>query len=264
VYTSPRPTEDELSRYYDANAEGGWQKGRDFDDVARADNFAKSLALKRDLARRLLDGVASCVAMPEHAERHAFDFGCAAGTFLDVLQDRGWKTTGMEPAHLREFARRRHTIIDGIPDVEQFHLVNVSHVLEHLLHPGQTLQALARASYPGAVLLCSVPDLEALPRTRDLHYVTNPVHINSFTSASLAGMMQCTGWRPVRVASGGFLPDATAKEMTRVMAVGVRDHRAPALPPPVEPLSIAEEALRAYGRLLGPDGKLRRSEGDVQ
>ena len=259
VYSSPRPTEEELSRYYDASVEGGWAKGRSYDDPARAANLEKWLTHKRTAARRLLDAVGEIVAIPTGEARHAFDFGCGAGTFLDVLQDLGWKTTGLEPAHLREFVQRRHTIVDHIPDTESFDLVNVSHVLEHLLQPAQVFDALARASRPGALLLCSVPDLDALPRHCDFHYVSNPVHINSLTTASLSGLLQRAGWRPLRIASGGFLPDPTTDESRRIMAVAVRDRLAATLPLPREPLRVAEDALRAYGRMLGADGRVRAS-----
>src|SRR5512132_2156712 len=64
VYSSPRPTEEELSRYYDASVEGGWAKGRSYDDPARAANLEKWLTHKRTAARRLLDAVSEIVAIP--------------------------------------------------------------------------------------------------------------------------------------------------------------------------------------------------------
>jgi hypothetical protein len=257
AYTSPRPSEQELSHFYDATVDGGWAKGRDFDDPATAEAFTRSLALKHSVAARLLDSLGAIVSIPERPGRHAFDFGCGAGAFLDVLQDRGWKTTGLEPARLREFAGRRHTMTELVPDTESFDLVNVNHVLEHLLYPARTLEALARASRPGAVLLCSVPDLQTLPQHRDFGYVSNPVHLNSFTTASLTTLMQRTGWRPIRVTSGGLVLEPSSKATTRLTAVGVRDAGASTLPLPTSPLTVAEKALRAYGRLLGPDGKPR-------
>jgi len=257
VYSSPRATERELARYYDPDVEGGWEKGRAFDDPSNADRVDKWLANKRGSAQRQLRAAASVVPLPDHAGRHAFDFGCGPGAFLDVLQDQGWKTTGLEPAHLRELAGRRHAIVDRIPDAATFDLVNVHHVLEHLLEPAQALEALARASRPNAVLLCSVPALDSLPRHGDFRYISNPLHINSFTTASLTCLLQRSGWRPLRVVSGGFMPEPTKDDRERIMAVAIRDDRAPALPMPAEPLSVAEEALRAYGRTLGVDGKPR-------
>ena len=96
-----------------------------------------------------------------------------------------------------------------------------------------------------------------------MHYVTNSVHLNSFTPVSLAGVLQRAGWRSVRVASGGFLPKVTEKDATRIMAVAVRDDEAPRLPFAAEPLRTAEDALRAYGRRLGPDGKVPSSKSEV-
>jgi SAM-dependent methyltransferase len=220
----------------------------------------KTLKHKRNKARRLLDSLASLGVMPDTATPHGFDLGCGLGAFLDVLQDRGWKTTGLEPAYLREFAGKRHTIIDEIPQTAVFNLVNVNHVLEHVLFPGKTLEALARASVAGAVLLCSVPDLEGLPRHRDLHYVANQMHINAFTGTSLATALRRTGWRPVSVVSGASLPQAAGDDITRLSAVAVRDARADTEAVSADPLLVAENALRAYGRLLGPDGKVQAAD----
>ena len=257
VFTSPRPSESELSAFYDRDVEAGWLKGRSVDDPAKSASLEKTLNHKRTKARRLLDALASLGVIPDAAAPHGFDLGCGLGAFLDVLQDRGWKTSGLEPAYLREFASRRHTIIDDIPQTSVFHLVNVNHVLEHVLLPWKTLEALARASVEGAVLLCSVPDLESLPRHRDLHYVTNRMHINTFTGASLAIALRRTGWRPVRVVTGTSLPEAAGDDAARLSAIAVRDARADSDPLPADPLSVAVDALRAYGRLLGPDGKGR-------
>jgi methyltransferase family protein len=260
VYNSPRPTEEQLSQYYDPTNEDGWGKGRSVDDAARADHLEKWLIGKRTFAGRLLDAIGAFVAIPDTPERQAFDFGCGGGALLDVLQDRGWKTTGLEPARLRKFAESRHVMIDRIPDAECFDFVNVSHVLEHLLYPAQVLEALARASRPGGVLLCSVPDLEALPRHHDFRYVSNPHHINSFTGASLTTMMQRTGWQPVRVMSAAVLAEGTVRDAAqRLIGVGCRDPAAGQLPLPREPLEAAENALRIYGRQLQSDGKPRLS-----
>lgn len=260
VFTSPRPTESELSAFYDPDDEGGWLKGRNVNDPAKSTSLEKTLNHKRNKARRLLDGLASLGVMPDTATPHGFDLGCGLGAFLDVLQDRGWKTTGVEPAYLREFAGRRHTIIDEIPQTSVFNLVNVSHVLEHLLFPRKTLEALARASVREAVLLCSVPDLEALPRHGDLHYVANPMHINTFTGTSLGIALRSTGWRPVSVVSGTSLPHTAGDDVTRLSAVAVRDACADTEAVPADPLRVAENALRAYGRLLGPNGKVRAAD----
>ena len=255
VYTSPRPTEDDLFRYYADGEDDGWGKGERYDDPQRAASLEKWLRNKHATARRLLSHAADAIALSNSAERHAFDFGCGGGAFLDVLQDDGWKTTGLEPARLREFTARRHTIVDRIPGEPSFDLVNVHHVLEHLLDPVQVLDALARASRPHAVLLCSVPDLGGLARHHDLRYASNPHHINSFTDVSLWGMLQRTGWRPVRVESGTCLPNPSEDDTRRIIGVAQRDPNAASQARPREPLRAAEDALREYGRLLGADGK---------
>jgi SAM-dependent methyltransferase len=258
VYTSPRPSEAELAQYYDPESEDGWERGGDLDDPEQLARLEKTQAVKREKGRQWMDAVAASVEVPARPDRQAFDFGCGAGAFLDVLQERGWTTTGLEPHRLREVAGVRHRMVEAIPQEATFDLVMVHHVLEHLGSPGDVLSALARATRPGGLLLCSMPDLEGLPRHRSFTYVASAVHINSFTTANVRHLLQRNGWSPVRVESGGFLPERGGKEAERIMAIAVRDDEARTRPMQPGALQVAEDALRQYGRLLGVDGKVRK------
>ena len=244
VYTWPRPSPAQLAEYYDPDADDGWDRGGNLDDPQQLARLEKTFALKRDKGRRLLDVIAQWAALPDRPERHAFDFGCGAGSLLDVLQDRGWTTTGLEPHRLREVAARRHRVVDEIPDSPVFDLVMVHHVLEHVLQPGEVLGALASATRPGGFLLCSMPDLEGLPDHHAFTYVASAVHINSFTTASVHNLLQRSGWTVVRAQSGGFLTERTAKDAERMMVLAVRDADAPSRPLQPGALAVAEEALR--------------------
>jgi SAM-dependent methyltransferase len=258
VYTWPRPSEAQLAEYYDPDADDGWERGGNLDDPEQLVKLEKTLAQKREKGRRLLDAIAGWSPIAASGERDAFDFGCGAGSLLDVLQDRGWTTTGLEPHRLRDVAARRHRLVEEIPDTPSFDLVMVHHVLEHLLNPAQELSSLARATREGGVLLCSMPDLGGLPEHRSFTYVASAVHINSFTTANVENLLQRSGWRVVRAQSGGFLPERSSKDGERMMVLAVRDDTAARRPMRNDALAVAEDALRRYGRQLGADGKLRQ------
>lgn len=257
TYTWPRPSEAEVARYYDPDVEDGWERGADLDDPQHHAKLEKTFAQKREKARRLLDVIGEWVELPQRGGRQAFDFGCGAGSFLDVLQDRGWTTTGLEPHRLRQLAAARHRLVEQVPSEPMFDFVTVHHVLEHVLQPAETLAALARATRPGGVLFCSMPDLEGLPTHRSFTYVASAVHINSFTTANVHNLLQHSGWSVVRATSGGFLPDRSAKDAERMMALAIRDETAPSRPMQAGALAVAEDALQRYGRQLGVDGKTR-------
>jgi len=254
VYSSPRPSEADLERFYTADAEGGWSKGRGLDAPETSEKVQRQLEAKRVRTRTLLDAAEPWMQLATRAGGQAFDFGCGAGAFLDILRERGLETTGLEPAGFRAEAAKRHRIVDTIPTDCSFDVIVIHHVLEHLVRPAGTLEALATAARPGAVLFCSVPDLEGLPHHQDFHYVLNSVHINAFTASSLRHLLQRTGWRTVHAASGGMIP-----EPTRLMAVARRDDAMGQDGPDAQAIGVAQEALRRYGRLLGPDGRLRAS-----
>jgi 2-polyprenyl-3-methyl-5-hydroxy-6-metoxy-1,4-benzoquinol methylase len=254
VYSSPRPSEGDLERFYTADAEGGWSKGRGLDAPETNEKVQRQLEAKRIRTRSLLDAAEPWMQLAARAGGQAFDFGCGAGAFLDILRERGLETTGLEPAGFRAEAAKRHRIIDAIPARASFDVIVIHHVLEHVVQPADTLRALASAARPGAVLFCSVPDLEGLPRHQDFHYVLNSVHINAFTANSLRHLLQRTGWRMVHAASGGLIP-----EPTRLMAVAQRDDAMDQDGPDAQAIGVAQDSLRQYGRLLGPDGRLRAS-----
>ena len=254
VYSSPRPSEAELDRYYDADVEGGWSKGQGLADPQTQEKLQRSLEAKRVRTRRLLDAAEPWMQLAARTGGRAFDFGCGAGAFLDVLRERALETTGLEPAAFRAEAATRHRLIDTIPADPSFDVIVIHHVLEHLVQPTGTLAALAAAARPGAALFCSVPDLEGLPRHQDFHYVLSSVHINAFTENSLRNLLRRTGWKTVHAASGGLIP-----EPTRLMAVAIRDDAMGEERPDAGAIGVAQEALRSYGRLLGPDGRLRVS-----
>ena len=257
VYTSPRPTADELARFYDPDADDGWERGEGVDDPEHQAKMEKAYATKRERARRIMAYAAQHAAVPDRADRQALDFGCGAGAFLDVLQDEGWQTSGLEPHRLRDVAARRHRIVDAIPAEETFDLIVLHHVLEHLLDPAATLGALARAARPGAVLVCATPDLGGLAWHRDLHYAINSVHINAFTTDSAAHVLRRAGWTLLHGTTASVLGQAS-KDATRMLAVARRATPSDPQPPPA-PLARAEDALRAYGRLLDLDGKAKRA-----
>jgi 2-polyprenyl-3-methyl-5-hydroxy-6-metoxy-1,4-benzoquinol methylase len=252
VYSSPRPSAADLKRFYDRDVECGWSKGQNLDDPETRAKLQRSLDAKHVRTRRLLDAAEPWMQLAGRAGGQAFDFGCGAGAFLDILRERGLETTGLEPAGFRAEVALRHRMIDEIPAEPRFDVIVIHHVLEHVVDPAGTLEAFAAAARPEAVLFCSVPDLEGLPRHTDFHYVMNSVHINAFTASSLRHLLRRTGWRTLHAASGGMIP-----EPTRLMVVASRDDAARQEGPDARAIGAAEDALRQFGRQLGPDGRLR-------
>jgi 2-polyprenyl-3-methyl-5-hydroxy-6-metoxy-1,4-benzoquinol methylase len=115
----------------------------------------RTLKGKRKLVEQVRGGVKGSV----------LDYGCGTGAFIHEMQLAGWKITGLEPdLRARELARKLNgsnifppDYIASIPD-EQFDIITLWHVLEHVhrLHP--TLKHLNRIMKKGGSIFIAVPN----------------------------------------------------------------------------------------------------------
>ena len=194
AFANPLPTDAELRRHY---SEDG---GADSYAAARRRRTARSAdrpARTRDEREVLFDALASHapVRQPPPGAR-VLDFGCGDGKYLDVLQDAGWATYGIEPSIDVAFAR--HHRLDAAPDDGSFDLVLLHHVLEHVSRPLAVLRATAAALRVDGVLFLSVPRLDTLADHGDYKYcLDGRNHVMAFTAASLRFLLARAGFAGV-------------------------------------------------------------------
>lgn len=124
------------------------------------------------------------------------DIGCGRGLLLNKLRERGWTPMGTElneeaAAYAREQLGLPITtqILEevGFPDNE-FDLVILWHVLEHVQSPGAMLREVARILKPGGTLLVAVPNFgspEAHWGGKHWFHLDVPRHRTHFTKATL-------------------------------------------------------------------------------
>lgn len=94
------------------------------------------------------------------------DIGCATGLFLNTMRDYGWITTGIEPSkYASEYARKTFNINvkTGVLEdlnipTDEFDVVTMWDVLEHVPDPRMTLTEVARVLKPGGLLALSLPN----------------------------------------------------------------------------------------------------------
>src|SRR5688572_21839523 len=192
VFVNPSPSDTALESMY--GPQGEWAVGRQ-DDVS-AVKADEELKPGSGSWRHMFDGIRHelDVTRPPRGAR-ALDFGCGRGKFLDVLKPCGWDTYGIEPASGAAFVR--HHRLDAIPREPVFDLVIVHHVLEHVADPLDLLKQFARATRPGGYVLVAVPRLDTLPDHHDFSYVVSRVHVRSFTSVCMEGLLARAGWQSV-------------------------------------------------------------------
>lgn len=197
-WTSPRPADDHVGRYYDSP-----------DYLSHQDQkksfFAWVYGLTRDWASgqkvRWVESQLGRSRGSLAAKGNWLDVGCGIGVFLHAAQAKGYGVQGVE---LSSSARERATSLLGTPIQERlenvsgsFQAITLWHVLEHLPQPEDTLRALWEKAEPGAVLAIAVPN----PDSWDAHHYGTewaawdvPIHFWHFNQESVKSLFARTGW----------------------------------------------------------------------
>lgn len=194
--TDPRPTQIEISKYYDSSLYLSHKEdGKSFFDklynILRAYNaFGKV---------RILENVKATKSRTPRL----LDVGCGIGVFLEHAQYRKWSVFGVELIEkARKIAENRlkSPIFEKLDDVEvdtKFDVISMWHVLEHLEEPDIVLKRLHGLAVPGAVLVLGLPNRESIDSK---HYAEHwaaydvPIHFWHFTKADIERIATNTGW----------------------------------------------------------------------
>ena len=241
VFRNPPPTVEELCHFYSPDGEWGAPRASEAHEAPRTKGGGRGGAWVRffDPIHGELD-----VTRPPAGAR-VLDFGCGDGKMLDLLQDCGWETFGIETA--LDVAFRRHHRLDSIPIEPMFDVVIAHHVLEHVTNPFDVLCQLGAASQPGGYLLVSVPRLDTLHVHRDYKYVLNgTAHVTAYTWPCLAFLLRRAGWSPVAPPPDRVPESAGRVTVARLRVVARREETAEQ---PVAPRgNDARAVIREYYR----------------
>jgi 2-polyprenyl-3-methyl-5-hydroxy-6-metoxy-1,4-benzoquinol methylase len=173
VFQSPRMTEAQQARFYEEEYRQLYQGG---EGPARRD-----LIVQHGRADWLLHFAKDKITSPE---RH-LDIGCSAGILLTRFQNHfGCQAIGIEPGTAyREYATSQGlTVYPSLEEMgqgkgEQFDLISMAHVLEHLQDPAAQLSQI-REKYlkPTGWLMLEVPNLYAHDCFEVAHLVSFSPH----------------------------------------------------------------------------------------
>lgn len=143
------------------------------------------------------------------------DVGCSRGLFLHYVESRGWIGVGLEPVYsTAQYAREQFglEIINqpieeaSLPE-EEFDVIHLNHVLEHVLNPKQCLRNCRRALNLSGILAIEVPNEFAsvmLPLRRFLGrpfpaYPVLSAHRYFFRPKTLMNLIQSEGFQILHV-----------------------------------------------------------------
>jgi 2-polyprenyl-3-methyl-5-hydroxy-6-metoxy-1,4-benzoquinol methylase len=245
VRLSPRPDRSSLSGYYPKDAYGPHQARRGAVPTRRLSSVRDSLrtaglsargylapdapwwvrplgrALPPFLVRRAAYGR---ILFPAHLPGgRALDVGCGNGAFLDVLRRHGWDIAGVDASEAAAAAAQSaYGINVHVGELQSaplepasFDFVNLSHVIEHVWSPRQTLTRVAELLTPTGQLYIETPNVESFGFRRCGPYwypLETPRHLWLFSMETLTRALEAAGLEVLR--TGGRLFPSFSWEAT--------------------------------------------------
>ena len=138
----------------------------------------------------------------EFAPGRLLEIGCAAGAFLRIMRDQGWKTVGVDTSEKAGnpygLDLRYGEFLEMPFDPGSFDLITAWDVFEHLYDPKAYFRRAAGLLAEGGALVVAVPNLR-WPGSRWGQREDVPRHLHFFTSATLSRMAAAAGLKTTRV-----------------------------------------------------------------
>jgi SAM-dependent methyltransferase len=209
LYISPRPTVEEMGRYYPVNY-------APYKTAIDDESWALMRWVRRRNIRKYRRVVERYTTVPL---KKILDIGCSTGIFLDEMRSAGWCVEGIElSAAAVQYANKRFDldIIEGrlIDVYEQIDAGSISaatlwDVLEHTYDPFKTLAILNTILSKDGIIVLTIPHWESLDRKVFANYWIGydaPRHLYVFTREVIRTLLQKSGFDIVDMhcAFGGY------------------------------------------------------------
>lgn len=136
------------------------------------------------------------------------DVGCGNGAFLRLAREMGWQVTGLDfdpDAVARAQSSGFEAVCGGVEALDavsgDYDVITLSHVIEHVRDPNDTLVRLHRLLKPGGTLWLETPNLDSLGHLlygRNWRGLESPRHMVLFNQSSLRSALSKAGFVRVR------------------------------------------------------------------
>lgn len=162
IYQNPQLSRDELAKHYpDSYLPYQTEKGESRESALA--RLSRNHGVNRQCWR---------VENKVSTSGSLLDIGCATGTFIKAMAQRGWRVRGIEPSPFASAYARdvleldvQTGTLDAFESDEPFDVVTLWDVLEHVHDPMATLARANRLLKPGGLLVVSLPNPTSIERT---------------------------------------------------------------------------------------------------
>ncbi len=198
VYCDPRPAPEVLIGLYNSYHQRGCKDDQTWQRLM-APNFSEVAGVLEDM----LPGKGALL-----------DIGCGYGHFIEIMRDRGWTVTGIEPSErTSEFAGSKgldviRTVIEDASFPEgSFDAITAFYVLEHLFDPLAALNKIKALLKPGGVLVLRVPHTTPIVKALRFAGIGNnlydlPFHLYDFSPETMIRLLEKAGYCGIKIAPG--------------------------------------------------------------
>lgn len=185
--------------------------------------FLPPVAWPVNVAYRFLPRRASAIAP------RVLDIGCGNGEWLRLARKAGWSVAGVEPDPVSsDLARRdgievRAATADWSDEPAAFDFITMSHVIEHVHDPVETLRVTHSLLKPGGGIFIDTPNIDSDGHARyQRHWrgLEPPRHLVMFNRESLERILLAAGFTDIDYRAR-FFPVAGMDEQSRRIAAGI-------------------------------------------
>ena len=206
VYVSPRIKNGQLESIY----QHSYFKNKDYGYVGYEQE--KRLRVK-NFERWLKD---AAPFMPADSAYHALDIGCAAGYCLEIMNDKGWQSEGLELDQemcidLNKAGQKvHHTAIEEFKSDVKYQVITLFDVIEHITALDIAFKQLSNLVAADGVIIMVTPNYNSLQRKLfgKKWFQYKPIeHIQYFTKQTLEVFAKRNGLEVVHHTSCGQYAD---------------------------------------------------------
>jgi ubiquinone/menaquinone biosynthesis C-methylase UbiE len=204
VYLNPQPTIEELKKYYPDDYPV-YQSRKAF-------SFNPLYALLSKIKHKIIKPKKPEIFQNIKRKKIKFlDVGCGSGESLEKLriEHPDWDFYGVDISKIacQKTKEKNFKIFQGeLKDAKfpnnYFDTINLSHILEHLNNPKQTLQEARRILKPDGLIIINLPNIDSLTAKifRSYWYALDtPRHLYHFSPKTIKIILKQTGFRITKI-----------------------------------------------------------------